>query len=212
MAAERKLWLNGVSVVVTAEHHNPSILNPDFLVSREIVPDTWCVAETITSPAGSVVKYANGVALTVDPSRLMVTEACGPEFGDDFKSHDLVTAYLKTLPHVPYRDLGLNCNLYALQSDPQRWLVERFAAKWLREEPQFRGIRPTFVLDAKDAVCNVKLAEGERNGDPCVVADCNMHHKGPLEVASLLAAISHWRERQEFMDAAVGRLFESQST
>ena len=54
--------LHSVSVVVTAQFHNPSILNPDFLVSRQIVPEGWAVAETLTTPPVSVVKYENGIS------------------------------------------------------------------------------------------------------------------------------------------------------
>ena len=45
--------LHAVSVVVTAEFHNPSILNPDFLVSREVVPPDWKATEAITTRAFS---------------------------------------------------------------------------------------------------------------------------------------------------------------
>ncbi len=41
MPEDTSYWLHTVSVVVTAEFHNPSILNPDFLVSREIIPADW---------------------------------------------------------------------------------------------------------------------------------------------------------------------------
>ena len=37
---EDPLLVHSVSVVVTAEFHNPSILNSDFLESKEIVPLT----------------------------------------------------------------------------------------------------------------------------------------------------------------------------
>ena len=36
-----EIWLHSMSVVVTAEHHNPSILNKDFLINSGIVPQDW---------------------------------------------------------------------------------------------------------------------------------------------------------------------------
>ena len=74
MVDKPRIRLHNVSVVVTAEFHNPSILNPDFLEKHGIVPENWAVTETVTTPTASVVKYANGVAWTVDPSRLTVSE------------------------------------------------------------------------------------------------------------------------------------------
>ena len=202
------LRLHNVAVVVTAEYHNPSILNPDFLVSRRIVPADWSVAETLTTPPMSVVKYTNGIAWTVDQSRLIVTEDCGPAFRDQYESHALVTTYLERLPHVPYRELGLNCQVSTLQDDPQRWLIERFAVDWLRDDPQVRGMRPAFALNAEDAVCNITFAKATRDDSPCVAAECNLHHPGPLDVDGLRAAIARWAERQRFIVSTLGRLLE----
>ena len=204
--------LHNVSVVVTAEFHNPSILNPDFLVSRGIVPADWSVGETLTTPPVSVVKYTNGIAWTVDQSRLAVTENCGPAFRDRYESHALVAAYLRRLPHVPYRGLGLNCQVSVLQDDPRRWLVERFAAEWLRDDPQVRGLRPALALDAEDAECNITFTDATRDESPCVAAECNLHHAGPLEVDELQAAISRWPERQRFIVTTLRRLLEAQHT
>ena len=210
MADQSRVRLHSVSVVVTAEYHNPSILNPDFLVSRGIAPKDWNVAETLTTPPVSVVKYTNGIAWTVDQSRLTVTESCGPAFREHYESHALVTSYLERLPHVPYRGLGLNCQVSILQDDPQRWLIERFAADWLRGDPQVRGMRPAFTLNAEDAVCNITFAEAAPDDSPCVAAECNLHHPGLLDVEGLQAAIARWAERQRFILSTLGRLLEDQ--
>ena len=210
MADKSSVRLHSVSVVVQAEYHNPSILNPDFLRLHKIVSADWAVAETLTTPPISVVKYTNGVAWTVDQSRLTVTEACGPAFANHYKSHTLVAAYLKQLPHVPYRGLGLNCQVSTLQHDPQRWLVERFAVDWLRADPRVRGMKPVFALDAEDAVCNITFTEGARDDGPCVVVDCNLHHPGPLDVGGLNTAIARWAERQEFIVSTLDTLLKSQ--
>ena len=208
MTDESSVRLHNVSVVVTAEYHNPSILNPDFLTSHGIVPDDWTVAETLTTPPISVVKYTNGIAWTVDQSRLTVTEDCGPAFGGHYESHARVTAYLETLPHVPYRELGLNCQVSMPQRDPRRWLVERFAVDWLRDDPGVRGMKPTVALSAEDAVCNITFADATRGDGPCVAAECNLHHLGPLDVDDLRSAIVCWPERQRFVIATLRRLLE----
>ena len=164
----------------------------------------------LTTPPVSVVKYTNGIAWTVDQSRLTVTENCGPAFRDHYESHGLVLAYLEKLPHVPYRGLGLNCQVSTLQPDPLRWLVERFAVNWLRDDPQVHGMRPAFALNAGDAVCNIAFEEATRDDGPCVAAECNLHHPGPLDVDGHRAAIARWNERQRFIVSALDRLLESQ--
>ena len=211
MSEDPLISLHTVSVVVTAQFHNPSILNPDFLASREIVPADWKVAETLTTPPVSVVKYENGVEWSVDQSRLTVAEQSGPEFGDSYRVHPLVIAYLRKLPHVPYRSLGLNCQVSKPQANPQRWLIERFGAKWLSNEPAVLGMTPKFALDAGDAVCQIGVADAPKNGDR-IVFDCNMHHQGPLDVDGMSAAIEHWHERQEAIVSALAMLLGNQRT
>lgn len=202
--------LHSVSVVVTAQFHNPSILNPDFLVSREIVPADWTVAETLTTPPVSIVKYENGVEWSVDQSRLTVAEKSGHAVGDSYRVHRLVTAYLQKLPQVPYRSLGLNCQVSTPQANPQRWLIERFGAKWLCDEPAIVGMTPKFALDAGGAVCQIGIGDAKKVER--IALECNMHHQGPLDVNGLCAAIERWPERQTFILSALAILLGSQRT
>ena len=101
MPENPRFALRSVSVVVTAEFHNPSILNPDFLKTQEIVSADWTVAETLTTPPVSVVKYNSGVEWTLDQSRLTIAENRGPAFDDGYRVHRLAVAYLQRLPYVP---------------------------------------------------------------------------------------------------------------
>ena len=198
MPEKPRLALRSVSVVVTAEFHNPSILNPDFLVSRGIVPPDWVAAEVLTTPALSVVRYDNGVAWTVNPSQLTITQPAGPAFEENCEIHQLTQSYLAKLPHVPYRALGLNCEVVVSEPAPPRRLVERFGASRLGTESVVLGMTPRFALDAGGPVCYIGIEEmldspSER------LAKCNMHHQGPLDVDGLCKAIERWPERQDFV-------------
>ena len=208
MSENPRFDLRSVSVVVTAEFHNPSILNPDFLRIHEIVPVNWAVAETLTTPPVSIVRYKNGVEWTLDQSRLTVAEKSGPAFEDTYHVHRLVATYLQRLPHVPYRSLGLNCQVSARQTNPQHWLIERFGAGWLGREPMVREMRPKFALDAGDAVCHIGLVDAP-NSSEWIVLDCNVHHQAPSGVDGLCAAIERWPERQTFVRGALATLFGS---
>ena len=200
------LRLESLSVVVTAEFHNPSILNPDFLVSRRIVPSHWKVSEALTTSAVSVVKYDNGVEWAVDQSRLSVSEKAGPTLEASSRVHELATEYLTKLPHVPYRDLGLNCQVSMKEFDPRSWLLKRFAPPWLEGERIVQGLSPKLVLDANDAVCHCNLAEALQDGHGYVVADCNVHHQGLQGVEGLCDAILRWENRQGWIMEVLNRL------
>ena len=207
MLEEPVLQLQSVSVVVTAQFHNPSILNPDFLISQEIVPESWEVAETVTTPAVSFVHYQNGIRLTVDEGKLTVIENCKSSFQEEYRVHQVVNAYLTKLPHVPYRSLGLNCQVSMRQENPQDWLVQRFLkpGDWSRGESVVRSMVPRFAVKAgADAECFFTFTAGEvrmgqNESGPAVLADCNVHHAGPLNASGQQAAIARWPERERFV-------------
>ena len=205
--------VHSVSVVVTAEFHNPSILNRDFLVSKGIVPKDWEVVEAITTPPVSIVRYAKGVQWTVDQSRLTVVENCGAPFRNEYLVHRLVVAYLEKLPHVPYRSLGLNYVVSIKQDDPEQWLSHRFlrSGPWIESEPKVLSMVPKFTLNAHGAVCHLSFSAGQNTpnrGEPetAVIVSCNIHHAGPLNLEGLRSAIRHWPEKQDFFISALDNL------
>lgn len=207
--------LHSASVVVTADSHNPSILNPYFLEANGIVPSSWEVVETITTAPVSMVNYNNGIHWTVDHSRLSVTENCKSSFKDDYLVYDLAKAYLKKLPHVPYRSLGLNCVVSVKQVDPEQWITHRFlkSGPWFEDGPKVIHMMPSFALDAGDAVCILKFETRQftsSRGEPqtAVIVNSNIHHSGPLDLNKLLMAIDRWPEKQNFVTSALSMLWQ----
>ena len=217
MSDEAQFWLHSVSVVVTSEFHNPSILNPDFLKSQWIVPAYWEPNLAITTPQFSNIRFHNGIEWTVDQSKLTVAEACESQFRDSYLAYDSVVSYVDRLPHVPYRSLGLNCVVACGTNDPQQWLTKQYLKDgiWLHGEPAVRSMVPKFTLDAGAGVaCFLSLDGGNSNlgsqqPGPVVIATCNVHHQGPLDADALRHAIGCWPRRQEFVIAALERLLGS---
>ena len=208
MLRDTPIRVHHVSVVVTAQSHNPSILNPDFLWSLEIVPRDWEVAQTISTPAISVVSYENGVTWTVEPQKLEVRENCGPSFDDKYQCHTLLSKYINKLPHVPYRYLGLNCLVSCPQAKANRWLIDRFLVKTIRNFPDLRSFTPTFTfdVDGEDAVCNISLETGTHHGNESVFAKCNLHHEETHDVESLTRAIGKWPIQRHGIERTITKL------
>ena len=217
MPDEGYYWLHSVSIVVTAEFHNPSILNPDFLKFQGIVPTDWEPALAITTPQCSNIRFQNGIEWTVDQSKLEVVEICESQFRDSYLAYDLVVSCINRLPHVPYRSLGLNYVVAAPMDDPQEWLTKQYLKDgiWLDGEPAVRSMVPKFTLEASEGVlCFLSLDAGKSKlGNhqpvPAVIANCNLHHEGPLDADALCDAIGCWPQRQEFAIAALERLLGS---
>jgi len=104
-----KLRVFDTSIVVLAEGHNPTILHPAFLTSQDIVPQDWQLAEDpVCTPAASLVKYDNGIQFSVQSNRLQVFQAEPPENVGSSEIPALADRYIKTLPHVRYKAVGVN--------------------------------------------------------------------------------------------------------
>lgn len=211
---DQKFWLHNVSVVVTAQFHNPSVLNPGFLVSEGIVPKNWKVNEAITTPQMSRVSYRDGTSWDVLQDKLSVSEDCTP-FQESFDAYEQTAAYIKSLPHVPYSGLGLNAVFSFPVADPTGWMTQRFLKLGQWDESRLVGLQmvPRFVFLANDAICTLTLNHGSRTPSedeeiPAVIIQSNLHHEGVKDVDSLCSAIELWKQKRDLVLSALSELFE----
>ena len=211
--------LHVISVVVTAEFHNPSILSHDFLVSEGIVPNDWKPSEAIATPPLSIVHYANGIHWMLDQSRLTINEEALTPFKEKYLVHEMAQRYLRKLPHTPYRSLGLNCVASVKIESPVSWLTDRFLPSQIRleVEPKVVGLEPKFTLDADDVTVNIEFKAGQAkqvdgSQEDSVIIDCNVHHDGPLNVSDQCEAIERWSDRQSLIVMALEKLLKHRQT
>ena len=194
MTDENMFTLRSLSVVILGEYHNPSIINPDFVVSNNIIPKSWKIVETITTPGLSVLRYANGIQVIVDPSRLTILEERNEQFLEHNSSdiHSVAAKYVNKLPHIPYRSLGLNCLVSMTRDDSKRWLTERF----LKSYPWASKIymMPKFIIDKKEKTLNLNFTYRHTSPDENseIVIDCNTHYSGSFTSELLCEKINEW--------------------
>ena len=209
----QEFCLHNVSVVVTAKYHNPSVLNPGFLELNRIVPKEWDVDEAVTTPPLSIVTYKQGIVWNLDQTTLTVTENCDPD-QSEFHVHRQVSEYVKTLPHVPYQGLGLNCVLSLATDNPAKWLTQRYLkpGPWRKGKYASLAMVPKFVFPVRNAICNLTMSPGlvhpeENMNQAAVVASSNLHHDGPFDAEALCATIDQWKEKHNGVLAALKTLF-----
>lgn len=219
MANELSLVLYSVSVVVTANHHNPSILTPDFLAAQGIVPPDWEILESMTTRELSAIQYNERPNWTLDQGALRIVERCDQEFQDRYELHDLATRYIDKVRLVPYRSLGLNCQVWTPLQDSGRWITEQFlntnvpthTLSDLRMKPQFTFDVDQSVAEAKVnmSIYGAQVTRADEGPVDAAVIDCNVHHPGPLEANELIAAIGKWAVHQNSIVEALHQLFGS---
>jgi len=116
------------SIVIVGKGHNPTILNPDFLAIRGIVPRAWGwePAEVLTTPPLSLVRYPIGVSIQMDPQRLQISDLQPGEPPVESKIIPIARAIVETLPNVRYTAVGINFQAIARVESPDRFLKARF--------------------------------------------------------------------------------------
>lgn len=177
------------SVVVVGKVHNPSILNPDFLAIRDIVPSDWQwdLAEgNFTIPPLAVVRYKQGVAVTVEPQKLQVVDTEPADPGQS-KASEIAARYVKTLPHVRYAAVGHNYQAIAEIPSPADFLRQRFlkAGAWDTAARPLDAFGLHFVYPLPNGRIVLSLDVGERSGkesghekgEDVVIAGANFHRE-----------------------------------
>lgn len=211
MPAIAGVRLHTVSVVVTANYHNPSILNNYFLVNNKIVPDNWNVVEAVSIPAVSVMRYGNGINWLVDQQRLDISKEYNIPFEDhaDDTIHGLAAAYVRTLPNVPYRDIGLNCVVSIENGDPLQWMTQKF----LKPEscPKDVMMVPQFIVRTGEAVLNFRFGDGlpqfNDKQAKSIVIGCNHHFTGPFKsIDDMLQILSGWKDTKNTIAYRLGEV------
>jgi len=139
------------NIVVLAQFHNPSILNPDFLKINKIVDEKWDVAETITTTPFSQTRFKNGVSMVVDNERLNISQKIHGNYLEDSPIYDIISKYIKILEHVRYTAMGLNWDILVPVKTPSSWLIEHFLKKSSipKSSPTIEGLNLTmnFTLE-----------------------------------------------------------------
>lgn len=201
------------SVVITGNQHNPTLLHPSFLSSRGIVPANWTVLddEVVCSPAMSQVQYSNGILFTVDPNRLQIRDQKPKENIVDSILPNISKEYIRALPHVPYKSVGINFAGGVERENSGTWLRKRFLTngKWNNDDFYPINLSLTFQYIEDGSRINSTISPGQftilENQYVGTILTVNYHTD--LEEAAMLEsaenALSQFGERyQHFIQIA----------
>jgi len=205
---EKEFWFDYFSVVVSAENHNPTLLNDDFLKLREIIPPVFELAEPpfISQPVARL-RYKQNVEITVDVNRIQFHQSLLGKEPTEPEVPDISSAYIRTLPHVKYTAVGINFAGFVMFENPTDFLRGAF----LKENGPFGGdsyelAEISFRVSSENIVSNIKLTPGfihkddrhpiEKDRSPVVLLSVNYHHEvtGYPADESVVKAISNWQQ------------------
>ncbi len=211
------------SSVVVGDAHNPTILNPNFLECEGIVPKAWgwTVDETVTTPPLAMVRYANGVNITVEHGKLQITDPHVENGPAASKISEVAASYISILRHVRYTAVGNNFQSLIPIPNPAGFLRDRFLKEggW-SSSPSDMGaielkvsypIEPTGRLILSVGAGEAKL---EDNNDPEEVIVCNANFsrkcEGSVSWEEAIGYLTCFQNDWESYNIALSSLFESE--
>lgn len=203
-----EITFRSLGVVILADSHNPTVFNPDFAKSNRIIPKEWNITQSITTPGLAVMTCDNGVEMVVDPNRLSITQKhAGQPLQDpcDDRIHKIAQKYVRTLPHTPYKSLGLNCLASIERNKPLEWMTKKFL-KPNTLIPKIQ-VTPRFVLEQEDSALQL-VFNYANNSDKTglVLIDCNIHYDDVLDSETLCKRIDKWPSNQKYIETIIGDL------
>lgn len=201
------------NVVVLAQFHNPSILNPDFLKINKIVDGTWDVAETITTTPFSQTRFKNDISMTVDNERLNITQIIKGDYQEVSPIYDMASNYTKILEHVKYTAMGLNWDILVPTKDSSSWMIEHFLKKTSipKSGPAVEGINLMMKFTFLGNAVSFHLAPEERSpveGNvpfDGVRVRANIHY-AQVNAAEIRKNLQTWKEVQQFIKKQINKL------
>lgn len=188
-----------LSVVVLASSHNPTILHPHFLKSNRIVPDEWEPEDeqTLSTPPFARVVFTNGFLFLAQLDKIQIQDNHPPPNCVESPVAEVAAKYVKALPHVRYRAVGININGIIEIAEAERVLADRFLKgdqlSQIGEGPFDASLNLKYSFDSGDL--NLTVGSGTAQSR-------EIHKKGVILKANYNTPISEG-EPSESLDAVL---------
>lgn len=210
------------SIVIVGQDCNPTILNPDFLLRHNIVPEDWgwrLAAPPITTSPFATVAYDSGVTVRVEVNRFQVTDCRAAEDIATSKASDIARRYIEVLPHVRYTAVGINFRSLIEIEDPNLLLKQRFlkSGPWDQEARCLQELSLTlayrydqgrFILSLESATVTLPMGDqlGQKRG---VLASANFHLDCPdyPSMGQVTEHIGHATQDADYFQTTLTDLF-----
>ena len=195
-----------LSVVLVATSNNPSIINPDFLSHNGIIDGDRRLQEApVATPVFAQVVYEGGLTVRADPERVMFVQSASEARLTSVACPTMAEGYVRAVPHVPYRAVGVNPKLHVGLDEASRARVVNALdgrGSWLSfkdSEPEVQ-LKAIYRFSARQITMDVlgatrrRPSGGESRG---LLFQGNVHREfkqtsSQTRVETLVSIISGW--------------------
>lgn len=218
------LDLQEMTIVLVTESQSPAIINQEFLIYSGVVPREWELArQPIYTPQVVQLTFQNGLSITAQPGRIMITEVLGDQPMSESQMAGVARRFVQSLPNLQYEAMGFNPLGHANVGDGTEAVQQYFNQTLLAAGPwQSIGNQPvksriSFTYTFDESQLNLTVSEaGIRNDDetvlPIVLFSGNFSYtltsSIPTErIEQLCGQIDRWQAETERFQSIVNETF-----
>lgn len=218
------LNLQEMTIVLVTEQQSPAIINQEFLIYGGIVPREWELArQPIYTPQVVQLMFQNGISITAQPGRIMITEVLGEKSMSESQMAGVARKLVQSLPSLQYEAMGFNPLGHAKLGDSSDAVQQYFNQTLLAAGPwQSIGNQPvksriSFTYTFDESQLNLTVSEaGIRNDDetvlPIVLFSGNFSYTLTSNIPSerieqLCGQIDRWQVETERFQSIVNETF-----
>ena len=221
MVSDNELWMHQESAVISADSHDIWRLTPEFLVTSNVVPDSWvCRHATQSSDAATI--QIGPVNWRMTREQLWITEYPDSPFADAIEGDNLpliptvASNFLEVASYLPSQTLWLFWQISAINPDRHRWMLENFLAKgW----PAGFGTpvpQPLLTVYLEDLIIQITVRNNlvrRRNEDrvEATTFDCFAWRGVNLSPREMVSDLEQRTERLLLVERAIRQLLENGS-
>ena len=164
MPANNPFIVDIISIIVVPDKPAPATLNPDFLKASKIVPKSWKVREEVSIPILSKVVFQNRMVFQWEPHRIVVEDGEETEdegFKKKYSVHDRTAKFLKAVPYVKPKAIGLNARMIWRKDNAAKWIQTKFLkiGDWSSKAPKLMTSKLNFGFSSgNDWTLNLELS------------------------------------------------------
>jgi hypothetical protein len=210
--------LDNFSIVVLAQAHNPSILNPDFLKNQGIIEPSFTPTNVICTPPVAQVSYREGITIMAEFEKVQFIDADPKRIPFESPIPSIALNYIKALPHVRYTAAGINFVGHYLCKDkatatallPAKFLKD---GKWssFGDTAPSVGVKFTYLIGNIRCTINLDTTDAIRPNEPpvpVIMISAN-YHVDSTNIGEISTVINEWKNQyKHFSDIVLYALPE----
>lgn len=207
------------SIVILAQAHNPSILNPDFLKNQNIVDPSFTPNNVICTPPVAQVSYNEGISIIAEFEKLQFIDTVTSRIPYESPIQEIAKKYTIALPHVRYTAVGLNFMGHYRCKDKESamlFLPNKFLKQgnWSTYGDGLPNVGLKFMYSIKNVRCTItmdttELIKPNEHPQPIVGITAN-YHLDSINMEEISSFISDWKTHYNHLSKIILDVFSEE--